>query len=158
MIPSCGDVLESAIWLDGTETVAERARFANDVAEAMRAWGRRHGREIGPVTWIEKRPGDDRVPPVPDHIAGPNVRLLVAEAMIVTEGPIQRAKVGFVDDLEPSDAALLRRVTRRAYRRQYPNRRTHPDLTDRQCDTLINDLGPDAAVETLRGLRPSDLH
>jgi len=150
-----GDTLEAAIWLDGRETVLERSRFVLDAEDALYQAGARHGRVLGSVRWSEKRPGDDRVPPVPEHIQGPNVRLLVAEATVVNVVGVERALPGFAHDLELDDLARLRRVTRRQYRREYPDQ---PELTDRQCDTLINDLGPAAAVDTLRSLKPSDLH
>ena len=149
-----GDVLESAIWLDGRETAEHRKAFEAEVNAALALSARRHGHVLGPVTWTEKKPGDDRVPPVPNHIQGPNVRLLVAEAMIVNTVSIMRELPGFAHDLESDDLALLRRITRRKYREQYPGQ---PELTDRQCDTLINDLGPEAALDTLKALKPSDL-
>ncbi len=156
-IATVGDTLEAAIWLDGRETIENRVRFQKDVIAQLEAYCARYGRAIGPVTWCEKKPGDMRVPPVPSHIQGPNVRLLVAEAPVVAEPGIKIAKPGFVHDLEPNDAALLRRITKKQYRKAYPDRRRYPDLTDRQADTLINDLGPDAALDTLRSMKPSDL-
>ena len=152
--PTAGDTVECAIWVDGRETVAQRQQFEKDVQIAMVEGQAQHGAILGPVIWTEKKPGDDRVPPVPDHIAGPNVRLLVAEAKILGLAANINNPVGFVHDLEPDDLSLLCRITRREYERQYPNQ---PRLTDRQCHTLINDLGPEAASETLRGLKPSDL-
>ena len=159
-----GDTVECAIWVDGRETPAQRRQFEKDVQIAMVEGQARHGTILGPVIWTEKKPGDDRVPPVPNHIAGPNVRLLVAEARVVAllraprfAGLALRSlgEAGFVHELEPDDHALLRRIARRQYELQYPG---HDRLTDRQCDTLINDLGPEAALETLQSLRPSDLH
>ena len=153
--PTAGDTVECAIWVDGRETAEQRQQFEHDVQEAMVNGQRAHGAILGPVTWTEKRPGEQRVPPVPEHIAGPDVRLLVAEARVIGLVANLNNPVGFVHELEPDDHALLRRITRREYQKQYPGQ---PRLTDRQCDTLINDLGPDAALETLRTLRPSDLH
>jgi hypothetical protein len=156
-IASIGDTLESAVWLDGRETIEDRVRFQRDAIGSLEAYCARHGRSIGPVMWVEKKPGEPRVPPVPAHIKGPLVRLLVAEAPVIAEPGIKIVKPGFVHDLEPNDAALLRRITRKQYRKAYPDRRKYPDLTDRQCDTLLNDLGPQAAVDTLKSMRRSDL-
>lgn len=149
-----GDSLECAMWIDGRETPEQRAQFERDVAEAMHR-SQAHGTILGPVIWSEKLPGEERVPPVPNHIAGPNVRLLVAEARVVGLVANMNNPVGFVHDLEPDDLAILRRVTRRQYEAQYPG---HARLTDQQTDTLINDLGPEAALDTLESLKPSDLH
>jgi len=156
-IATVGDTLEAAIWIDGRETIEDRVRFQKDVIASLETYCARHGRAIGPVTWVEKKPGEPRVPPVPAHIKGPLVRLLVAEAPVIAEPGIKIVRPGFVHDLEPNDAALLRRITRKQYRKAYPDRRRYPDLTDRQADTLINDLGPDAALATLRAMRKSDL-
>jgi hypothetical protein len=151
-----GDIVECAIWIDGRETPEQYGQFKHDVQQAMIEGQSAQGVILGPVSWIEKKPGEERVPPVPDRIAGPNVRLLVGEARIIARNPFATPTVpGFVHDIEPDDLKLLMRITRREYEKQYPH---YPRLTDRQCHTLINDLGPDAALATLQGLRPSDLH
>ena len=151
-----GDVVHCAIWVDGRETPAQFGQFKHDVQEAMINGQQAHGVILGPVTWIEKKPGEDHVPPVPGHIAGPNVRLLVAEAKVIARNPFSVSQaIGFVHDLELHDLSLLRRITRRVYERDYPG---NPRLTDRQADTLINDAGPEAALDTLRNLKPSELH
>lgn len=149
-----GDVLTAAIWMDGRETADQRAQFEKDIQEALAAGQSQRKVIMGPITWVEKRPGDDQVPPVPDHIAGPNVRLLVAESRVMGLVANINSPIGFIHDLEPDDLALLMRITRKNYEQAYPN---EPRLTDRQCHTLINDLGPDVAVATLQTLRPSDL-
>lgn len=143
-----GDVIETAMWIDGRETLEQRAHFERDVSAALAAAQAESGLMLGSVTYTEKRPGEDRVPKVPDHIQGPDVRLLVAEAMVVGHMPVFGAQPSwFTDDLGPDDLAVLRRLTRDAYALQFPLR---PLLTDRQCETIINDLGPDAALDTLR--------
>ena len=135
-----GDTLEAAIWLDGCETPEMRALFMKTGRQAFEDTGA----VIGPVTWVEKYPGEDRVPPVPDHVQGPDVRLLVVEATVIA---LSSPDSMFLDELEPDDLRRLRRITRRAYAKMFPKRAL---LTDRQCDTLINDLGPDSAAEALQ--------
>lgn len=148
-----GETVEiCAIWLAGTETPEHFRQFHADVDEALKSQAGRYN--LSPITWTEKKPGEDRVPPVPAHIDGPNVRLLVGEAVIVSLRQSMKTPVGFVHDLEPNDRALLRRITRRVRKRMFPY---EGEITDRQCDTVINDLGPDAALETLKNLRRSDL-
>lgn len=149
-----GETVDIAcIWLDGRETPEQRRQYEQDVNTVLLDTARQKY-VLGPLSWTEKRPGEPRVPPVPPHIDGPDVRLLLVEAVVLAERLSTRTPVGFVHDLEPGDLALLRRVTRRRYEAAYPGR----TVTDRQCDTLINDLGPAAATDTLRGLRRSDLH
>ena len=140
-----GDVLENSIWMNGDETAEMRARYKSDVEMLMEETRVHAGFVLGPVTWSVKRPGEDRVPPVPDHIQGPDVTLLVGEAPIYAVEPPQGHFV--TDELEKSDLMKLRKATRKAYRKQYPGRIT---LSDAQCDTVINDLGPEVAMEELR--------
>lgn len=149
-----GDTMETAIWLSGEETIEDRMRFTLDAQDAFTKTVERHGFKLGPISWEEKRPWDDRVPKVPDHIHGPDVRLLVATAEIIADVGIKIEKPGFCHDLEEKDLALLRHITRREYKNNYPG---NAELTDRQCDTIINDLGPEAAVKTLSGMKRSDL-
>lgn len=157
--PEIGSVLECAIWLDGRETPTDRRQFEADVRTSMQAQAARDGIRIGPMTWTEKKPGEARVPPPPDHITGPNVRLLVGEAIVTGHEIVVWQKVGFVDDLEPRDLEILRRITRKKYAEEYPlHALSNGPLTDRQCDTLINDLGPDVAVSTLESARAEILH
>lgn len=81
-MPKIGDVYENAIWADGTETPDLVERFRRDCEKAFRRKAKRERVIIGKVRVEEKQPNEDRVPPVPDDIQGPNVRLLVAWAPV----------------------------------------------------------------------------
>ncbi len=140
-----GDRLETSIWIDGTETPAQRKQFQNDVSDTIAANQDFHRVIVGPVMWEEKHPGDEQVPSVPAHISGPDVRLLIGRAYVLDHMPVESL---FLSELEPSDLNRLRRLTRKAHARMYPH---YGRLTDRQCDTLVNDLGPEAALDALRG-------
>lgn len=141
-----GDLAEIAIWLSGTETPEQIERWKTvDAPAALQDAERQHNVEVGPVTWTTKAPGEDRVPPVPDHINGPDVRLLIGEAKVRGK-PLITRESGFVHDLTKDDLAKLRRMTRRAHRSMHPGDR----LTDARCDAVIEALGPDVAVKTLR--------
>lgn len=143
MNPRLGDTFEASIWIDGRETVAQRARFEDELTAYLAHVAEREHVIIGPLMMHEKKPGDDRVPTVPDHIQGPDVRLLVGEAKVTGIVPTSY----FTEDLEPDDLRRLRKITRRAYERHMPGQ---PRLSDRQCDTIINDLGPESAYDALR--------
>jgi hypothetical protein len=54
---------------------------------------------------------------------------------------------GFVADLDKQDLMRLREITRKAYSEVHPKA---VRLTDAVCDYYIEELGPDAAVKTLR--------
>lgn len=135
-----GDVIESGIWLTGDEPQELKVRYKQDVTQAIDDLCREHNVLHGPVQWIEKKPGEDRVPEVPDHIQGSNVRLLIAEAEVTEYAPIT-SQGSFVANLEKKDLLRLRAITRRAAKTL---------LTDQDCDDIIEQLGPDAALETLR--------
>ena len=146
-----GDIVETAVWLTGTETPEMRRQYEAEVKNAIARAQSENGAILGPVVWTEKKPGEERVPTPPAHVNGPDVRLLVGEAKIVARAPVLSTTGSrFVADLDGADLAQLRAATRRAYANDFPG---YPPLTDRQCDTLINDLGPEAALNTLRGAR-----
>lgn len=145
-----GDTLESAIWLTGTETPELIAHHKAQVQAAIEQANEQSGAVTGPLRWVEKLPGTDRVPPVPNHVSGPAVRLLVAECDVLN---VRASESKFLAELEPADLKRLRKITRDAHRlwwqRNMPGQ-PYTRLTDRQADTLVNDLGPEAGLEALR--------
>ena len=140
-----GDLIESAIWITGDESQSIRTRYEQDVRQAMADFCAEEGLEYGPVTFIEKRPGDDRVPPVPDHVQGSRVRLLVGEAQII-DNRVATSEGSFIANLEKKDLVRLRAITRNGYMKQHPGH----NMTDSECDQYIEQYGPEAAIETLR--------
>ena len=139
------DFIESAIWITGDESPLTRKRYEQDVNQAISDMCAEQGFEHGAVTFIEKRPGDDCVPTVPDHVQGSRVRLLVGEAQILGKRVIT-SKGSFIANLDKKDLVRLRQITRNEWLQQ------HPDyvLTDSECDKYIERYGPEAATETLR--------
>jgi hypothetical protein len=133
-----GDIIESAIWITGDESLELRDKYKAAVIQAIDDFCHEHGMHHGPTRWTEKRPGEDRVPQVPGHIQGQRVRLLVAES-VVTGPALQISAGSFVANLERKDLLRLRKITKRKF----------PHYTDRDCDDLIEQLGPEAALETL---------
>ena len=140
-----GDVIESAIWITGDESPSTRTRYEQDVRQAIADLCAEEGFEHGPVTFIEKRPGDDRVPPVPDHVQGSRVRLLVCEAQILCKR-VATSEGSFVANLDKKDLLRLRSITRKECLKQHPGHA----MTDSDCDQYIERFGPEAAIETLR--------
>lgn len=141
-----GDAIETAIWLDGRETRGQRTRYDGDVRKAIADLCSEQGVVHGPVVFSVLKPGDERVPPVPDHISGPDVRLLHAEAKVVGIA-MEVNPSRFVSDLDPKDVARLREITRRGHRKANPH---DAPLTDDECDAMIEALGPDAAADAVR--------
>lgn len=133
-----GDLAECSIWLNGTETDAMFTRWKADCPYMM---ANEHDPvlKLGPLKFEIKRPGEARVPQVPSHVFGPDVRLLVATAEVIG---FETRKSSFVNDLEERDLAKLRAITRRQHGHRGP-------LTDEQCDQIIERLGPLAAAETV---------
>ena len=139
-----GDVIEHSIWVTGDESLEIRNRFKTDVIKAIDDLCDEHRVNHGPVVWIEKRPGDGRVPEVPDHVQGQRVRLLVAETEVVSIRPIEKP-VSFIANLDRIDLLRLRKITRKAHQKH-----VNGGMTDEECDRIIEDYGPEAALETLR--------
>ena len=140
-----GDTSETAVWLNGEETLEQMKHFKGMVKEYFDELGNMKGFYHGPIKWTEKFPGGERVPPVPDHIQGINVRLLVAEADVVAEIP-RAARCKFVNDLDKKDLKHLRDVTRKNYAMKHPG----VMLTDLECDEIIEEIGPEVAMEEVR--------
>lgn len=139
-----GDVIETAIWLTGEENQEMRSRYERDVTEAIDCLCQEQHYLHGPVRFTEKKPGQDRVPEVPDHIHGINVRLLVAEAEVIAPAP-QTVQGSFTANLDKKDLDRLRTITRQIRLKLHKQR-----LTDEECDEVIEELGPEAALDTLR--------
>lgn len=140
MTLSPGDVLETAIWLCGAETPELKGRFECDLQATLASMAADQGVMIGPLLMTEKKPGQHRVPPVPDEVQGMDVRLLVGEAQVIGIEPTV-APWSFVMDLDKVDLRRLRKITRQA---------APHALTDAECDEIIDEIGPDSALRTLR--------
>ncbi len=135
-----GDVIESAIWITGDEGKVIRKQYEQDVRHAIEDVCEESGVKHGPVTFTEKHPMDDRVPTVPDDVQGTRVRLLVAEAEIIGFC-LKSIQGSFVENLDRADVMKLREITRNKCRRY---------LSDDECDQIIEQIGPEAALDTLR--------
>lgn len=133
-----GDLVECAVWLEGTESDAMLKQWATDCPYMM-ANSQEPALKLGPVEFEIKRPGQDRVPPVPDHIKGPDVRLLVGSAVVLGFEPVK--KQSFLNELSEADLVRLRKATRKAHGRKLP---------DAVCDQIIERLGPVAATQDMR--------
>ena len=140
-----GDYIESAIWVTGDESPSTRTRYEQDVRQAVADLCSEEGFEYGPITFTEKRPGGDRVPPVPDHVQGSRVRLLVGEALILGSCVVT-SEGSFIANLDKKDLMRLRAITRNGLAKHRPDY----VMTDSECDQYIEQYGPEAAVETLR--------
>ena len=138
-----GQVVEASIWMTGDEAPELRTRYEQDVRAAISELCTTEGFAHGPVTFMEKRPEDDRVPEAPDHIQGSRVRLLVAEAELVGMA-VQTSKGSFVANLDKKDLSRLRTITRREALT------VGKKLTDQELDEYLEQFGPEAAVEALR--------
>src|SRR6266567_3136146 len=127
-----GDVLELAIWLAGTETPEMVCQWKHDSAYLIARSSGPLVAKLAPVEFEIKRPGEDRVPPVPHGISGPDVRLLIASSSIVGFEAVPEG-AGFIAELDPRDLKRMRRITRKAHRDNNPGA---PRLSDAVCDEL----------------------
>lgn len=142
-----GEELETAIWLDGKETEEDLRRFVEvEVPRFYQQAQHQTGLVFGLVEWATKRPGEDRVPPVPDHISGPDVRLLIANAQAVDYVPDDAPLQPWFLELDPVDLKTLRILTRRLWKK----RDASANPTNQQVDNMINKIGPKAAMDALK--------
>lgn len=141
MALTTGEVIQSAVWITGDEPQELRKRYEEDVTQAIDDLCREHGVLHSPIHWSEKLPGAEGVPPVPDHIQGSRVRLLIAEAVVTNQLAPLSSSGSFIANLEKRDLLRLRVITRRASRQS---------LSNQECDEIIESLGPEAALDTLR--------
>ena len=141
-----GVIIESAVWLDGRETAEDRERFEEDVRNAIHTVCTGEGWLHTPVKFAEKHPFDDDVPDVPDHVQGYRVRLLIGAAEVTGKAPESKPD-SFVANLDRKDLVRLRRMTRDAHAKSM-----YGDwvLSDRECDKVIEECGPEAALAALR--------
>ncbi len=134
-----GDVIETGMWVTGDDDPKLLERYDSDVKEAFDYFIGSQGFTYGEVKKYEKHPMDDRVGEVPDHIQGSRVRLLVYETE-VTGRRIENTG-SFIGNLELSDLKRLRGIIRKCAKRQVSNK---------ECDMIIEEVGPEAAVEAMR--------
>jgi len=147
-----GETLELAIWLNGDETIEHVRQWKHDCKYIMERSFDGGTLKLSPLRFAVMRPGDDRVPPVPDNIQGPDVRLLVVEAEVLGIVPAVVA-ASFLTELSSTDLERLRTITRRAHAK-----RTGNILPDEICDEIIEELGPAMAMRALRQSVDGALH
>jgi hypothetical protein len=148
--PQPGAVIEVAIWLSGEETEDHLRRFReDDMPEQFRQIAEHWLLIIGPLMFSTKKPGADRVPPVPRHIHGTDVKLIVVEAEVLGWRDAPKRGSAFLADLTSDDLQKLRKATRAAHAKAHPGM---PPLPDANCDAIINEFGPEAAYNLIKRL------
>lgn len=140
-----GDTLEGAIWYNADQP-GERDKAKEGLYKALAITEEKQSLQLGPVSFEDLAPGDERVPePNPDFAGTP--RLMVGFALVVklltkTIG----ADVGFSQDLAPDDLDKLRKVTQRGYLMHNPGA---VPLTNEQLDKYIDETGPETAARQI---------
>ncbi len=99
------------------------------------------GFDFGAISWQILEPGEDGAPEMPD--AAPTLRLLVGRAKITKE-PMRGS---FIADLDRTDLARLRKLTREKHREQCPWARP---MRNSEVDEVIDEIGPASAEAVLR--------
>lgn len=129
-----GETFEAGIWFSNP---LEKSRAEKEIKIAFRQITKTSGIVFSPIVWDILKPGDERVPSPPKEMI--EAKLLVGEAKVRVVPQIQVVERSFVADLDFVDAQRLRQITRTAYREVNPE---EPELTDDQCDVVIDELGP----------------
>lgn len=142
-----GTVVETAIWLNGEETPEQQKRWKEeDLPALMQVYEYENGVILGDLDFTELLPIDERVPEVPDHIRGIDVRLLLATTQVIRYADPKVMPRSFIEDIAYEDLQLLRDATRSAHKKNSPE---VPRLSDKRCDEIIEYLGPETADRVL---------
>ncbi len=142
-----GDILEFAFWVTGEETEEEIHAMAEQADKRMSDVMRDDNIMLAKCGVVELKMGDERLPELPNHIHGPDVRCLIFEARVLLDLPAP-SKSRFADELEKDDFRRLSVINQTAYSRLFPNA---PPLTHGQQKTIINGIGEEAVLDVLRG-------
>ena len=136
-----GEPRTAAAWF---RTEADKA-FARDIIENAYKYDTDvHGALFAPIEWSEIGPEDPAYPEPPQR----DLRLLIGRSKVVgfrTEKA--REIAAFIDDLSFRDLTRLRATTRQQYARLNPGK---PELTDEQCDSYIQMVGPEVHEREIR--------
>lgn len=139
MKPPLGTPMECGLWYNADKPT-ERANAKKGVETAFFNTGMAYNVNFGPISYEDVDPLSPRVCAPPDHFQG-TVRCLIGTARVVSYYTPQCSR--FTDDLRPHELAEFRRATRDAFMRAGGFK-----LSDEECDDWINEVGPDAAVDT----------
>ncbi len=147
-------IMEHAVWYDAETERNPIASIRDQIDEVMGARAAHMMVELGETEFSILKPGDDRVPEVPkwlENTKNSKPRLLVAHAPIL--GPAKRKEEpNLVGDLDPKDLAILRGIVKRSWKRHFPDK---PDFEDHEADTIINYMGMDVVMDSLRKFKAS---
>lgn len=141
-----GDTLELSLWYnDQHPQEFESAQVG--IYRAFHETELKLGVKMGPVNFTVLAPGDPRVPEPPKEFQG-TPRIMIGEAVVEKLVPVMLTDdIGFTQDLEDKDLETLRAITRRTHRLYHPFEK---ELTDEQADAIINEVGPETAMKSLR--------
>lgn len=140
--PSVGSAMEAAYWYNAADAAAKKDAEVN-VRSAFESVEDQLGCRFGPLAWEDVDPLSPRVPDPPPWMQG-QVRALIGMGVIFTY-PNARIESKFIADLEEEDLRKLRAATRKMFAKS-----GGIALTDEECDEIINEYGPDAALDDLR--------
>ena len=129
-----GDMLPAALWFNNDHP-KDKEDAKRGVEEALKMTAEDAGVTLGPIEWDIVDPMSSRVPTPPDNFQG-DIKCMIGEALVVG---LEKRLVDFTDDLEEDDLERLRASTR--------SNAGAPDLTNEECDDIINSHGPDIAAD-----------
>lgn len=143
-----GDNLEWALWYNATEHPVDPISTCRDtIEEMMDVSCKKHNLTHGKVTFEILKPGEDRVPEVPNWLEqqkGSMPRLIVVHSVAEE---IIKSNTGILGDLDKKDIARLRLATRRIHKQYHPKAE---ELSDQECDYIIDQMGIEVVMEQLR--------
>lgn len=127
-----GELIERSLWYSGD--CADQKRKAEKLIRSE------FGKSVwtfGLIQFENLSPGDARVPEPPERFHQENPKLLLGFAEIIGTPQIDKK---LSEDLEQEDLEKLRAATRR---------NVAANLTDAECDEIIDQCGPEAGARVI---------
>jgi hypothetical protein len=133
-----GDYLPAALWFNDDHP-KERDDAKRGITTVLEEMAQAAGVRVGPIEWEELDPLSPKLKdPPPDHFQG-DIKCMVGTVVVAG---ILKQEGDFTSDLEAEDLETLRNKTRTA---------SGANLTDEECDEIINAEGPMVAADEAAG-------
>jgi hypothetical protein len=142
-----GDDLELSVWYNADKP-GEAANAEKAIYKAFILTEDQHDLRVGTVDFEILTYGEERVPAPPPEYKGTPTLMIGTATVIKVLNTLMSGDVGFTQDVDEEDLTQLRAITQEAYLGGQPPG-TAP-LTNEQLDKVIDEVGPETAVKSLR--------
>lgn len=139
-----GDCAELGAWCRGEH---EHEEIKAQLTARLVVSAHMQGVRLDEPIFTRHEVGDPRLPTMPRDFQGLDVHFLSAEAKVIGFEQEVRAST-FIGELSHKELMILREATRRAHMRQAGPQAEA--LTDQECDSIIEEVGPVVGERLIR--------